>query len=104
MEDIRRCKKRGNRGLSWTSARQPVAKTVALGGGVGVMRRTALAWGSTQFGQFSARRGPLEVVKPWQARTFAAAELAPSMTAKSCWVQKPYTLIKGDGYYGSWES
>ena len=30
----------------------------------------------------------LEVVKPWQARTFAAAELAPSMTLKSYWVQK----------------
>ena len=26
---------------------------------------------------------PLEVAKPWQARTFAVAELAPSMTLKS---------------------
>ena len=26
---------------------------------------------------------PLEVIKPWQARTFAAAELASSMTLKS---------------------
>ena len=32
---------------------------------------------------------PLEVMKPWQARTFAAAELAPSMTLKSYWAQKP---------------
>ena len=30
---------------------------------------------------------PLEAVKLWQARTFAAAELAPSMTLKSYWVQ-----------------
>ena len=37
--------------------------------------------------RFSAR--PLEVVKPGQARTFAVAELAPSMTLKSYWVQKP---------------
>ena len=26
---------------------------------------------------------PLEVIKPWQARTFAATELASSMTLKS---------------------
>ena len=32
MEDIRKCKKRGRRGLSWTSARQALAKTVALAG------------------------------------------------------------------------
>ena len=28
------------------------------------------------------------VVKPWQAPTFAVAELAPSMTLESYWVQK----------------
>ena len=32
---------------------------------------------------------PLEVMKLWQARAFAAAELASSMTLKSKWVQKP---------------
>ena len=32
---------------------------------------------------------PLEVVKPWQTRTFATAELAPSMTLKCYWVPKP---------------
>ena len=32
MEDIRKCKKRGRRRLSWTSARQTLAKTAALGG------------------------------------------------------------------------
>ena len=31
MEDIRRCEERGRRGNSWTSARQALAKTVALG-------------------------------------------------------------------------
>ena len=43
-----------------------------------------------QFGRevFCPQR-PLEVRKPWQARTFAVAELAPSMTLKSYWVQKP---------------
>ena len=84
MEDIRRCEKRGERGLSWTSARQALAKTVALGGG-GATRRTAPAWGLAQFGPWR----PLEVIKPWQAHTFAAAELAPSMTLQSQWVQKP---------------
>ena len=32
---------------------------------------------------------PLEVIKLWQARTFAAAELARGITLKSYWVQKP---------------
>ena len=32
---------------------------------------------------------PLEFVKPGQARIVALAELAPSMTLKSYWVQKP---------------
>ena len=42
------------------------------------------AWGLAQFGRevFCAWR-PLEVVKPWHARTCAAAELAASMTLKS---------------------
>ena len=39
LEDVRRCTKRGNRGLSWTSARQALAKTVALGGGCDGLRR-----------------------------------------------------------------
>ena len=39
-------------------------------------------------------------VKPWQARTFAVAELAPSMTLKSYWVQKAQDP-KGDAYCGS---
>ena len=54
------------------------------GWGEGAMRRTALAWGLGQFGReaFCPWR-PLEVIKQCQARTFAAAELAPSMTLKS---------------------
>ena len=46
-------------------------------GGGGAMRRTAPAWGLVQFGRevFCPCR-PLEVMKSWQARTFAAAELA----------------------------
>ena len=50
----------------------------------GAMRRTAPAWGLAQFGQqVSCPWRPLEVIKPCQAGTFAAAELAPSMTLKS---------------------
>ena len=50
----------------------------------GSLRRTAPAWGLAQFGRegFCPWR-PLEVRKPWHARTFAAAELAASMTLKS---------------------
>ena len=75
MEDIRRCKKRGRRGLSWTSAKKALSKTVAPKGGVG--REVFCPW------------RPLEVRTPWHAGTFAAAELAASMTLKSLWVQKP---------------
>ena len=52
--------------------------------GGGSLRRTAPAWGLAQFGRevFWPWR-PLEVRKPWHARTFAAAELAASMTLKS---------------------
>ena len=70
MEDIRRCKKRGTRGireLSWTSARHQDGRAE---GGVG------------DAGGFCPWR-PLEVIKPWQARTFAAAQLAPSTSLKS---------------------
>ena len=58
--------------------------------GGGWIRRTAPAWGLAQFGReaFCPWR-PLEVAEPWQARTFAVAELASNMTLKSYWVQKP---------------
>ena len=60
------------------------------GSGGRSIRRAAPALGLVQFGRevFCPWR-PLEVVKPWKARIFAAAELAPSMTLKSYWVQKP---------------
>ena len=82
MEDIRKCKKRGKRGLSWTSAKKTLFKTVAPRGGS--LRRSAPAWGLAQFGQevFCPWR-PLEVRKLWHVRTFAATELAASMTLKS---------------------
>ena len=48
------------------------------------MPRTSPAWDLAQFGRDVFRPWrPLDVIKPWQARTFAAAELAPSMTLKS---------------------
>ena len=52
--------------------------------GGGSLQRTAPAWGLAQFGRevFCPWR-PLEARKPWHARTFAAAELAASMTLKS---------------------
>ena len=52
--------------------------------GGGSRRRAAPAWGLAQFGRevFCPWR-PLKVRKQWHARTFAAAELAASMTLKS---------------------
>ena len=76
------------RGLSWTLTKKTLAKTVALGGGGcdGLCRRGV--WRHSG-GRFSARGGRWRLQKPWQARTFVAAELAPSKTLKSYWVQKP---------------
>ena len=56
----------------------------------GLLQRTAPAWGLAQFGRevFCPWR-LLEVRKPWHARTFAATELAASMTLKSKWAQEP---------------
>ena len=70
---------------AWTfvdSAQKSLFKTVAPRGGVrgdGLRLR-----GLAQFGRevFCPWR-PLEVRKPWHARTFAAAELAASMTLES---------------------
>ena len=59
MEDIRKCKKRGMRGLSWTSAQKGLSKTVAPwagGGGRGDGLRLRGVWRSSG-GRFSARRG-----------------------------------------------
>ena len=68
--------------------------------GGGSLRRTARAWGLAQFGRevFCPWR-PLEVIKPRQARTLAAAELAPSIAKV---IMGAKTLDpKGDAYYGS---
>ena len=60
------------------------------GGGGGGRCDRLRPWGLAQFGRGSFL--PVEAAggyKPWQARTFAAGELARSMTLKSYWVQKP---------------
>ena len=98
MEDIRRCKKRGKRRLSWTSARQALAKTVALGGG-DATDCAGVGSGAIRVEGFLPVEA-LEVIKLWQARTFAAAELAPSMTLKSYSGAKTLDP-KGDAYDGS---
>ena len=88
MKDLRRCNQRGKRVLSWTLAMQAPANISGVE--AGSIRRAAPAWGLAQFGRevFCPWR-PLDDVKPWQTRTFAATELAPSMTLKSNGVQKP---------------
>ena len=55
---------------------------VAPRGGVAATECACVGFGSIRAGVFCPWR-PLEVRKPWQARTFAAAELAASMTLKS---------------------
>ena len=60
------------------------------------LRRTAPAWGLAQFGRevFCPWR-PLEVIKPCQARTFAAAEHDPKVIVGAKTLDP-----KGDAYYG----
>ena len=80
MEDIRKCKKRGRRGLSWTSAKKALSKTVApRGGGRCDGLRLRGVWRNSG-GRFSARGGRWRLEK---RGTFVAAELAASMTLKS---------------------
>ena len=93
MEDIRRCKKRGRHGLSWTSARQALAKTVALGGGT--MRR----FGAIRAGGF------LRVESAGGYKTVAGAYFRGRVACALC---DPKLILgaktldpKGDAYCGS---
>ena len=64
---------------AWTFVDFGPKKSVQDGRG-GSLRRAAPAWGLAQLGrEVSCPWRPLEVVKPWQARTFAAAEHDPSV-------------------------
>ena len=77
MEDIRSAK-------AWQAC-----TFVGFGqGGTDATDCAGLGIGAIRAGSFL----PVEAAggyKPWQARTFAAAELARSVTLKSYWVQKP---------------
>ena len=73
--------KRGKPGLSWTSARQALAKTVVLGGG-NATDCAGVGFGASRAGGFL----PVEAAGGYKAVAstyFRAAELAPSMTLKS---------------------
>ena len=72
--------------FSWFLTEEPA-------GGCTEVQKTWQTWAFEDFGQKnSGQHGRGHIVKPRQARAFAAAELAPSMTLKSYWVQKPKTL------------
>ena len=76
MEDVRSCKKRGKRGLSWTLARQALAKTVALGEGGGDATDCAgLGFGAIWAGGFlpvKAARGCKTVAGKYFQETMGA--------------------------------
>ena len=53
MEDIRKCKKRGRRGLSWTSANKALSKTVAPRvGGVAATDCACVGFGAVRAGGY----------------------------------------------------
>ena len=104
MEDIRKCKKRGRRGLSWTSARQALAKTVALGGGGGDATDCAgVGFGAIRVGGF------LSVEAAGGYKTVASVYFGGR---GACTQYDPETILgaktldpKGDAcYYGSQKS
>ena len=71
------------RGLSWTSANEALCPTQSRWGAGGDATDCAgVEFGAIRAGGFLPVR-PVEGTKPRQVRTFAAAELASSMTLKS---------------------
>ena len=94
MEDIRRCKKRSRRGLSWTSAKKALAKTVALAGvcaGVG--------FGAIRAGGFlpvEAAGGYKTVAGAYFRGRGACAQYDPKVILCAKTLDR-----KGDAYYGS---
>ena len=82
MEDIRKCKTRGRRGLWWTSAQKSLSKTVAPRVGGAATDCAGVGFGAIRAGVFL----PVEAAggyKTVAGAYFAAAELASSMTLKS---------------------
>ena len=76
---------RGRRGLSWTSAEKSSVQDGRAGGGGrcdGLRLRGVWRNSGGKFLPVGAWR-LLEVIKPWQARALAAAELPASITLKS---------------------
>ena len=100
MEDIRKCKKRDRRGLSWTSAKKALSKTVAPGGRGGRCDGLRLrgVWRSSG-GRSSARGGR------WRLETVACAYFRGR---GACSQYDPKVIVgartldpQGDAYCGS---
>ena len=100
MEDIRKCKKRGRRGLSWTSAQKGLSKTVApRGGGVAATGCACVVFGAVRASVFL----PAEA-----AGGYETAACAYFRGRGACSQYDPKVIVgaktrdpKCDAYYGS---
>ena len=106
MEDIRECKKRGLswtfvdfRGLSWTSAKKALSKTVAPRGGVAATDCACVGFGAIWAGGFL----PVEAAGGWKTLACACCR-----GRGACSQYDPKDIVgarsldpKGDAYYGS---
>ena len=98
MEDIRKCKKRGRRGLSWTSAQKGLSKTVAPGG-VAATGCACVGFGAVQAHVFCPRR-LLEVIITVAGAYFRGRGACTQYDPKIILGAKSLDP-KGDAYYGS---
>ena len=100
MEDIRRCQKRGRRGLSWTSARQAPARTVATaGGGSDATDCAGVEFGAIRAGGFL----PVEAAGGYKtvARAYFRSRGACTQYDHKVIVGAKTLNLEGDAYYGS---
>ena len=95
MEDIRRCKNRGRRELSWTSAKRCLAKTVALGGGEAT-DCAGVGFGAGGFLPVEAAGGYKTVAGAYFRGRGACAQYDPKVILAARTLDP-----RGDAYYGS---
>ena len=99
MEDIRKCKTRGKRGLSWTSAQKGLSKTVAPRGGVAAADCAGVGFGAIRAGGFllvEAAGGYKTVGGAYFRGRGAFIQYDPKVIVGAKTLDP-----KGDAYYGS---
>ena len=98
LEDVRRCKERDRRGLSWTSAKKRLAKTVALGEWGEATDCAGVDSGAIREGSFlpvKATRGCKTVASAYFCGCVPCTQYDPKVILGAKALDP-----KGDAYYG----